>query len=712
MAASAILGDSAVSSSPRFLTALHVLTALGDFRHPVLPREGGVCAFGNLRSFPEKFYVRRGLPFPGSAFGASRHFSEPERSFRLVPEIIGLFCRRGTRSMPFMSLLKGNCVRKLAANLCTARSHKWQSAHGQINRFNYSIKKLDVDSSCFINGLASTRTEVLQRPQILALHLNKTARVEKTHLSLSLDSPEITDRTLGLEKAQALAEGSRQFGPQTVDSSPLDIRVTVGLPPHKADSLQLSFTSLRKASLVGQQRSLREQGSPSEERQGASQTCLGACLPSPVPSCLSAMKPLRGSCWGCWKLVSREESVSSSCLPCRAGLRTLGCGPALRRVGCMPSLQAISCLTCDPSLRSVSSSCSFCSSDPIVTYNPRTSKVSKEEDSYNTRAIWPEELAKKMGSTKVQQQSAVILDCRNLVEFTKNQLQGAMRIGWSEGPGRGIPNHGGMTVFDLLSQSQEAKAPCGTPWPQQASSSKPRVRNPSRSLTPPSLHLILDSIHREDRDGRGGREPGCEEGTVPSSASVRGQDEGEEMIEGSFGECEGAAPLTPDIENAELTTVLPFLYLGNERDAQDLVRLRQLNVGYVINVTTHLPLYHAQAGTVRYKRLPATDSSKQNLRQYFEEAFEFIEEAHQCGKGVLIHCQAGVSRSATLVIAYLMKHTLMSMTDAYKYVKGKRPIISPNLNFMGQLLEFEMDLNKGLTPRILIPKLTGLETEV
>lgn len=88
------------------------------------------------------------------------------------------------------------------------------------------------------------------------------------------------------------------------------------------------------------------------------------------------------------------------------------------------------------------------------------------------------------------------------------------------------------------------------------------------------------------------------------------------------------------------------------------------------------------------------------------------EEAHQCGKGLLIHCQAGVSRSATIVIAYLMKHTRMTMTDAYKFVKGKRPIISPNLNFMGQLLEFEEDLNNGVTPRILTPKLMGVETVV
>lgn len=54
----------------------------------------------------------------------------------------------------------------------------------------------------------------------------------------------------------------------------------------------------------------------------------------------------------------------------------------------------------------------------------------------------------------------------------------------------------------------------------------------------------------------------------------------------------------------------------------------------------------------------------------------------------------------------------MTMTDAYKFVKGKRPIISPNLNFMGQLLEFEEDLNNGVTPRILTPKLMGVETVV
>lgn len=90
----------------------------------------------------------------------------------------------------------------------------------------------------------------------------------------------------------------------------------------------------------------------------------------------------------------------------------------------------------------------------------------------------------------------------------------------------------------------------------------------------------------------------------------------------------------------------------------------------------------------------------------------FADEARQNGANILVHCHAGVSRSATITIAYLLKHTKLSMMDIYRLVKGKRSIISPNFNFMGQLMEYEQALNNGLCERSVIPSIIPEESSV
>ncbi len=65
------------------------------------------------------------------------------------------------------------------------------------------------------------------------------------------------------------------------------------------------------------------------------------------------------------------------------------------------------------------------------------------------------------------------------------------------------------------------------------------------------------------------------------------------------------------------------------------------------------------------------------------------------GGRVLVHCMAGVSRSASLVIAYIMAKSRLSMLDAYSLVNHLRSVIEPNGHFLGQIERFRMELDKS-----------------
>ncbi|XP_016951455.1 dual specificity protein phosphatase 18 [Drosophila biarmipes] len=119
----------------------------------------------------------------------------------------------------------------------------------------------------------------------------------------------------------------------------------------------------------------------------------------------------------------------------------------------------------------------------------------------------------------------------------------------------------------------------------------------------------------------------------------------------------------------------------------------KLGVSCVINVAPELPdtPLPSQKSPL-YLRIPVQDRSEADLYKHFDEGADLIEEVRLSGGCTLIHCVAGVSRSASLCLAYLMKHAGMSLREAYHHVQSIRPQVRPNSGFFQQLRRYEQEL--------------------
>lgn len=134
--------------------------------------------------------------------------------------------------------------------------------------------------------------------------------------------------------------------------------------------------------------------------------------------------------------------------------------------------------------------------------------------------------------------------------------------------------------------------------------------------------------------------------------------------------------------------ILPGLYLSNARAAVDREILRRLGITHVLTIEANrLPKSTFDNTNISTLFIRAYDSPDTNLLPYFPMANAFIEEGKQRGK-VLVHCHFGVSRSATLVIAYIMQKYGLSFEQAFAYVRQRRKFINPNPGFVEQLKEY------------------------
>ncbi|XP_071480725.1 dual specificity protein phosphatase 6-like [Diadema antillarum] len=157
-------------------------------------------------------------------------------------------------------------------------------------------------------------------------------------------------------------------------------------------------------------------------------------------------------------------------------------------------------------------------------------------------------------------------------------------------------------------------------------------------------------------------------------------------------ETTGLVEAETPLDNHYPAQILPYLFLGTKQDSENFELLSKLRIQYVLNVTPNIPNCFEDSG-IKYMQIPISDHWSQNLAAFFPEAIEFIDEARRSKCGILVHCLAGVSRSVTVTVAYLMQKLCLSLNDAYDFVKKRKSNISPNFNFMGQLKDFEQQLS-------------------
>jgi atypical dual specificity phosphatase len=141
----------------------------------------------------------------------------------------------------------------------------------------------------------------------------------------------------------------------------------------------------------------------------------------------------------------------------------------------------------------------------------------------------------------------------------------------------------------------------------------------------------------------------------------------------------------------------PFLYLGPQSAATSLPFLTAKAITHIISVgCPNVPTpEHFKNPSKTHLKLPLNDkSSGVSIRDTVSQGVEFIREAVASNPNakVLVHCKAGISRSSTVVTAYLMQEQRMSLRASLALIIQKREQAYPNPGFLEQLKELEMEL--------------------
>ncbi|XP_024137097.1 dual specificity protein phosphatase 8a isoform X1 [Oryzias melastigma] len=273
----------------------------------------------------------------------------------------------------------------------------------------------------------------------------------------------------------------------------------------------------------------------------------------------------------------------------------------------------------------------------------------------------------------------LVIDSRTFSEFNASHVQGAVNVCCSKLVKRRLQQDK-VSVTELLQPNGKVKVELGRK--QEVVVYDQSSKEAGHLSKEGFLHILLGKL----------------EGTFHKVSLLTG---GFAAFSSCFpGLCEGkpattlpmslSQPCLP-VANVGPTRILPHLYLGSQKDVLNKDLMAQNGITFVLNASNTCPKPDFISES-HFMRIPVNDNYCEKLLPWLDKTNEFIDKAKVSNCRVIVHCLAGISRSATIAIAYIMKTMGLSSDDAYRFVKDRRPSISPNFNFLGQLLEFEKGL--------------------
>jgi len=138
----------------------------------------------------------------------------------------------------------------------------------------------------------------------------------------------------------------------------------------------------------------------------------------------------------------------------------------------------------------------------------------------------------------------------------------------------------------------------------------------------------------------------------------------------------------------QMTKILPRLYLGAYDDAMNEHELKSKGITHILSLTGN----QSSVDFVEHEWIPMHDLGKTNLKQVLDRVSKFIWQGQQDGNNILVHCQSGQNRSATVVVALMMMKEKNTLYRAHQKVKNLRPVVQINERYAKQLLALEKEI--------------------